>query len=78
MNNVYVLTLHDEIGGPVYLVGVFESEPLAVEAMHNIINEYSDIRLSSKNFDLNRTSMNKASDIGEYCRRRRINKRNFM
>jgi len=66
---VYVLTLNGEVDGShgdyVYLVGAFESELLAKEAMNNIINKYPNSRLSTKDFELNRVSMNQALDVDE-------------
>lgn len=69
MDKIYILTLNGEVdtmyGEYVYLVGAFESELLATEAMKNIISKYPNGRLSTKDFELNLISINRALDVEE-------------
>lgn len=61
MDKVYILTLNGEVDidhdDYIYLIGVFESELLATEAMKNTISKYPN-KLSADDFELNRISMN--------------------
>lgn len=61
MDKVYILTLNGEVDidhdAYIYLIGVFESELLATEAMKNTISKYPN-KLSADDFELNRISMN--------------------
>lgn len=69
MNNLYILTLNSNVdsgyGEYVYLVGIFEGEHLATEAMCNIIDKFPNAKLSVDNFQLNCVNVNYALDVKE-------------
>lgn len=69
MDKIYILTLNSAVdtgyGEYVYLVGAFESELLATEAMKNIISKYPNSELSNDCFQLNLINVNHALDVKE-------------
>lgn len=61
MDNVYILTLNGEINighdDYIWLIGAFESEHFATEAIKSTIDKYPN-KLSADDFELNCISMN--------------------